>query len=85
MKGGKDEKRSKMINPNFNEQEGSLCDKLNLSSHEYLIIKDLLIRESVKEGFVTKNFAENQIKLDKDRISGVFDFLVSRNLIISNN
>lgn len=47
----------------WNEKEIILCEKLNLHPHEYLLIKDFLIRESVKTGFITKDFADGNIKI----------------------
>lgn len=74
------------------------------------MIKDFLIRESVKQGYVSKEIGENNIKIgafyfyyleyffwkkiskilnlfniDKERMSGVFDFLVTNNLIVEKN
>jgi hypothetical protein len=42
----------------------------------------MLIRESLKEGTISKSFLDNSfkigniLKLEKDRLVGVFDFLV---------
>lgn len=41
-----------------------------------------MVREAVKEGFIKKDFAENMMKLDKERITGVFDFLVVNSYIM---
>lgn len=67
-----------------------------MSPQEYLLLKEFLIRESMKTGFISRDFVDNNIKigkthhkydyllfkLEKERISGVFDFLVSNNTII---
>lgn len=45
-------------------------------------MKEVLVREAVKEGFIKRDFAENTLKLDKDRVSGIFDFLVCNNYIL---
>ena len=34
-----------------------------MSPYEYLMIKDFLIRESVKQGYVSKDIGENNIKI----------------------
>jgi hypothetical protein len=76
-----------------------LCEKLGISPYEYLVIKEILVREAVKENFIRKDFAENTLKLgkkiifiylgnnfyiqlDKERVNGIFDFLVSHNYIL---
>jgi transcriptional adapter 2-alpha len=35
-------------------KEFHLCEKLVLSHQEYLILKEVLVRESVKQGFIKK-------------------------------
>jgi len=35
-----------------------LCERLGLSSYEYLVIKEVLVREAVKENFIKKDIAE---------------------------
>eukprot|EP01016_Furgasonia_blochmanni_P016095 TRINITY_DN1912_c0_g2_i11.p2 TRINITY_DN1912_c0_g2~~TRINITY_DN1912_c0_g2_i11.p2 ORF type:complete len:237 (+),score=91.62 TRINITY_DN1912_c0_g2_i11:79-711(+) len=67
------------------DMESKLCEKLGLTPHEYLLIKDVLVRECVKEGFVTRNFAESVFMLDKERMMGVFDFLVTSNMVIEKS
>lgn len=41
----------------------NLCEKLNISPQEYILIKEFLIRESMKTGFITRDFADNNIKI----------------------
>jgi transcriptional adapter 2-alpha len=71
--------------------ELDLCERVGIQPIEFIAIKEVLIRESVREGFLKKEQAENIIKLgkwkkiylkDKDRLSGVFDFLVLHNYIL---
>jgi hypothetical protein len=40
-----------------------LCEKLAINPHEYLVIKEVLVREAVNEGFIKKDFAESILKL----------------------
>ncbi len=47
------------------EFESKLCEKLGITPHEYLLIKDVLVRECIKEGFITRNFAEETFNLGK--------------------
>lgn len=39
------------------------------------------MRESVKQGYLKKDQAVGTFKIDKERVSGVFDFLVTKGLI----
>jgi len=34
-----------------------------MSCNEYLLIKDMLIRESIKEGIISKSFLDNSFKI----------------------
>lgn len=45
----------------------------------------MLVREAVKENFIRKDYAEHTLKLDKDRVTGIFDFLVTQNYIMEKN
>lgn len=64
------------------DQEIKLCENLGLIFHEYLFIKEVLVRESISQGFQSRSFAENAFKIDKERLMGVFDFLVSHDIIL---
>ncbi|EGR31009.1 hypothetical protein IMG5_119510 [Ichthyophthirius multifiliis] len=80
-------------------KEINLCEQLDISPYEYLVMKEVLVREAVKENFIKKDFAENKLKLglfqlqykqlyniyflkDKDRATGIFDFLVANKYIL---
>ncbi|CAD8067888.1 unnamed protein product [Paramecium primaurelia] len=75
---GRDKHKS---GPSFCEEEYQLCQKLGLSEQEYLILKEVLVRESVKNGIIKKDQALQNFKLDKERVTGVFDYLVVKGLI----
>lgn len=45
-------------------------------------MKETLIRESLKNGFIKKDNFENVFKIDKEKISGVFDFLVKNGTVL---
>lgn len=59
-----------------------LCEKIGISPYEYIVIKEVLVREAVKENFIKKEEMGNSLKLDKDRLTGIFDFLVTHNYIM---
>lgn len=75
---GRDKHKS---GPSFCEEEYQLCQKLGLTEQEYLILKEVLVRESVKNGIIKKDQALQNFKLDKERVTGVFDYLVVKGLI----
>lgn len=62
--------------------EISLCNELGLNFREYLLIKEILVRESILQGFISRSFLEHTIKIDKEKSLRVFDFLVEHDLII---
>ena len=47
------------------DQEIKLCENLGLIFHEYLFIKEVLVRESISQGFQSRSFAENAFKIGK--------------------
>ncbi|CAK68971.1 unnamed protein product (macronuclear) [Paramecium tetraurelia] len=56
---GKDKNKQ---GPSFCEEEQQLCQKLGLSEQEYLILKEVLIRESVKNGMIKKDIALQKLQ-----------------------
>jgi hypothetical protein len=52
-----------MIICKFVNKEYNLCKNLQLSCNDYLLIKDMLIRESIKEGIISKSFLDNSFKI----------------------
>jgi transcriptional adapter 2-alpha len=55
--------------------EISLCISLKLTPHQYLIVKDVMIRESARVGFVRKKDVRTLIRLDPTKVSKIFDYL----------
>lgn len=62
--------------------EINLCNELGLDYREYLLIKEILVRESILQGYITRGFVEQCVKIEKDKTLRVFDFLVEHDLII---
>lgn len=54
---------------------------MGLPEQEYLILKEVLVRESVRLGYIKKEQALGVFKLDRERVSGVFDYLVTKGLV----
>lgn len=57
--------------------EISLCQSLKLAPHQYLILKDFMVRESVRSGMLRKKDAKIWIRLDSTKVSKVYDYLLA--------
>ncbi|EFC38263.1 predicted protein [Naegleria gruberi] len=67
----------------LSKRERSFCVGLQLYPKHYILIKDVLIRESVQLGFVSKATACKLFTdFEKDVISKIHDFFVSNNWIL---
>jgi len=77
------EKKNKFALTQMNEKELGLCDNLGLAPYEFLLIKDFLVRECLKEGFLTKEMVSSNVKADyKTHTEQIFDFLVANKIIL---
>lgn len=52
---------------------------------QYMMIKETILRESVKLGIIGKEDASHLFKINRDIIDAVFDFLVEREDIIAKD
>lgn len=69
----------------FTELENRLCERLALKPHEYLMIKEILVRESISQGVLARDSLNNIFdpkKIEKVKLNEVFDFLVSNDLVL---
>lgn len=66
----------------LSQQEVKLCEEMEMSFHDYLLVKEILVRESVAQGFISRNWVENSLKIDTEKTLGIFDFLVANDLIL---
>ena len=71
-------------NYNLLYNETKLCEKIGLKIPEYLLLKEILIREFVEEGKVSRNKIKSVIQLDPKTLDSVFDFMDKNNLIIED-
>lgn len=55
--------------------EISLCTSLKLTPHQYLIVKEVLVRESARVGHLKKKDAKLIVRLDPTKVSKIFDYL----------
>jgi transcriptional adapter 2-alpha len=74
---GKTEKSEHRGSEVLTEEEEKLCDSLELSLYHYLVIKETMVRESLREGFLRKDEAEKIFKIDRKKIHRVYDYLLS--------
>lgn len=56
---------------------------MDLPIGHYIAIKETLVRECVKEGFIKRDNVEELVHTEKDKSLGVFDFLVMNNVLLS--
>ena len=90
----KDEKKSQQrINEDFAEDaknhgmytnEQKLSKQLGLKFQEYLLIKELIVRESIQTGKVKRVEILKVSNLDPTRIHQIFNFMIKNNLIIED-
>lgn len=64
--GGEKKKNQSQI---ITELEAKLCEGLGLTAYEYLLIKDMLIRECVKEGLLSRDFVTETFKIGTKPLS----------------
>jgi len=58
----------------LSEKERELCSSLRLFPQQYMVIKDTLLRESMRQGSLMKATARQMIKIDVNKTSRIFDF-----------
>lgn len=61
----------------LSEKERELCSSLRIYPQQYMVIKDTLLRESLRVGVLKKAVARQLIKIDVNKTSRIFDFLES--------
>mmetsp|Transcript_1887 Transcript_1887/g.3299 ORF Transcript_1887/g.3299 Transcript_1887/m.3299 type:complete len:602 (+) Transcript_1887:46-1851(+) len=66
-------------------KERELCSYVRVLPDQYLMIKDTLILESMKRGFLKKGTARQIIKIDVNKTSKIFDHLVNAGWIQSGD
>jgi len=65
----------------LSEKEKELCSNLRLYPSQYMVIKETLLRESLRQGFLKKAIARQLIKIDVNKTSRIFDFFESNGWI----
>lgn len=57
--------------------EISLCSGLKMTPHQYLIVKDVMIRESIVYGGLKKKDAKAKVRLDPIKVSKIYEYLLA--------
>jgi len=65
--------------------ELSLCERMNISFPDYLLIKEYLVRECINRGFIDRKEAHKNLQVDQKEYNQIFDFLVENNIILQKS
>jgi hypothetical protein len=68
-----------------NREEEELCKRLNMTFKQYMLMKETILRESVRLGIVSRDETTQLFKVDRTISEAVFDFLVNQEDIIMRN
>ena len=60
----------------LSDKEKNLCQMLRLLPKHYIVVKDTLIRESLRLGFLQKGVARQLIKIDVSKVNQIYDFFI---------
>jgi hypothetical protein len=74
----KSEKRVLFVN----REEEELCKRLNMTFKQYMLMKETILRESVRLGILGRDETTQMFKVDRSISEAVFDFLVNQEDII---
>ncbi|CEG44213.1 transcriptional adapter 2 [Plasmopara halstedii] len=66
-------------------KEKELCGKLKLLPKHYLVIKDALVRECYRLGYLTKKMAKETVQIDVNKTGQIYDFFVKCGWVKSEN
>jgi hypothetical protein len=71
------------------QKEFELCESLKIPFCDFVVLKEVLVRKSISEGVLSLEECRTLCQIDAEKFDGVFNFLVSYNLILpktnSNN
>lgn len=57
--------------------ELKLCTALKITVHQYVIVKEVLVRESARAGYLRKKEAKQMVRLDQTKVFRIYDYLLS--------
>lgn len=55
--------------------EIAMCGSLKITPHQYMIVKDVLVRENARLGHLRKKDAKSIIRLDSSKVLKIYDYL----------
>lgn len=58
-------------------RELKLCSALKITVHQYVIVKEVLVRESARTGHLRKKDAKGMVRLDSMKVYRIYDYLLS--------
>lgn len=61
----------------LSSKEIALCKSLSITPHQYLIVKEVMIRESARNGYLRKKDARTIISLDANKVNKIHEFLIA--------
>lgn len=61
----------------LSQREKELCTVLRLLPKHYLVIKDALLRESFRQGYLKKSMAKQLVTVDVHKTKKIYEFFVS--------
>eukprot|EP00298_Acanthocystis_sp_HF-20_P012228 c19780_g1_i1.p1 GENE.c19780_g1_i1~~c19780_g1_i1.p1 ORF type:complete len:357 (-),score=138.86 c19780_g1_i1:36-1106(-) len=60
----------------LSDAEKNLCASLHIIPRQYMLIKDVLVRECERNGFLKLNTASNMLKIDATKTGKLYEFFV---------
>ena len=57
--------------------EITLCGALKITPHQYMIIKEWMVRESARNGYVRKKDAKQTVRLDPTKVMKIYDYMLA--------
>ncbi|KAI7875510.1 transcriptional adaptor 2 [Lichtheimia hyalospora FSU 10163] len=61
------------------EEEQTLCSTLRILPRPYMVIKDTILKEYARQGYLKRRQARGLIKIDVNKTSRIYDFFIETN------
>lgn len=65
----------------LSEEEVKLCSQLHMIPQQYMIIKNLLVTESARAGFLDKTTATHILQVDVHKVGSIYDFFIQHDWV----
>ena len=63
---------------NVTAEEGQICQRFGITARQYLLIKETILRETVRQGIIEREWTVKMFKIERSVIDGIFDFMIER-------